>query len=104
MEYQTVHGSADDLTVKGIVNPTATLKAAAAILEHHGLCKGIEFAMSRAIKSMAQQKFCTPDQGGTATTAAYVSAVLHYLANLYSQPTTFSLCERLSVMPSSPKT
>lgn len=99
VEYQTVHGSADDLTGKGIVNPTATLKAAAAILEHHGLCTGIESAMNRAIEAMTQQKVCTPDQGGTATTASYVSAVLHHLANLYSQPTAFSLRERLSTMP-----
>lgn len=99
VEYQTVHGSADDLTGKGVVNPTATLKAAAAILEHHGLCTGIESAMNRAIEAMTQRKFCTPDQGGTATTAAFVSAVLHYLANLYSQPTTLSLRERLSAMP-----
>lgn len=99
VEYQTVHGSADDLTGKGIVNPSATLKAAATILERHGLCKGIESNMNHAIARMAQRKYCTPDQGGTATTAAYVSAVLHYLANLYSKPSISSLNRRLSVMP-----
>ena len=99
VEYQTVHGSADDPTGKGVVNPSATLKAAAAILEHHGLCKGIESDMDRAIGTMAGRKLCTPHQGGTATTAAYVLAFLHYLENLYSQPTKLSLCGRLSVMP-----
>ena len=98
VEYQTVHGSADDLTGKGIVNPSATLKAAATILERHGLCKGIESAMNLAIGTMAQQKNCTPDQGGTTTTAAYVSAVLRYLEKLYSQPITFSLSRRLPDM------
>ncbi|CAF9935007.1 MAG: hypothetical protein ALECFALPRED_006211 [Alectoria fallacina] len=99
VEYQTVHGSADDLTGKGIVNPSATLKAAATILERHGLCKGIESNMNHTIGRMAQRKYCTPDQGGTATTAAYVSAVLHYLADLYSKPNISSLNRRLSVMP-----
>lgn len=104
VEYQTVHGSADDLTGKGTVNPSATLKAAATILERHGLCKGIESNMNHAIETLTQQKICTPDQGGTTSTTAYVSAILHYLANLYSQPTTLSLSGRLSVIPTTNKT
>ncbi len=104
VEYQTVHGSADDLTGKGIVNPSATLKAAATILERHGLCKGIEANMNHAIEIMARQKNCTPDQGGTTTTAAYVSAILHYLTKLHNHPMTLSLDRRLSVMPTTTKT
>lgn len=103
VEYQTVHGSADDLTGKGIVNPTATLKAAAAILERHGVCEGIESDMNRAIETMTQQKNCTPDQGGTSTTTAYVSAVLQYLANLYRRPVTLSLGRLVSAIPTTPK-
>ena len=53
---------------------------------------------------MAQQKKCTPDQGGTTTTTAYVSAILHYLGGLYIQPTTISLSGRLQVMPSTTET
>ncbi|CAD6577517.1 MAG: hypothetical protein ASARMPREDX12_008928 [Alectoria sarmentosa] len=104
VEYQTVHGSADDLAGKGIVNPSATLKAAATILERYGLCKGIESNMNHAIETMARQNNCTPDQGGTATTAAYVSAILHYLANLYNQPLAVSLGRRLSVLPAPTET
>ena len=98
-EYQTVHGSADDLTGKGVVNPSATLKAAAAILEHHGLCKGIESGMNSTIEALARQKNCTPDQGGSATTAAYVSAVLHHLEKSYNQQANLSLSGRGSLMP-----
>lgn len=94
VEYQTVHGSADDLEGKGVVNPTATLKAAAAILEHYGLCKDMELAMARAIEAMTRWRICTPDQGGTATTATYVKAVLDYLI---SQPNAFSLLERTPI-------
>ena len=99
VEYQTVHGSADDLTGKGIVNPSATLKAAATILERHGLCKGAESDMSNAIETMTRQRICTPDQGGTTTTTAYVSAVLDHLTNLYSQPATLSRGQGLSITP-----
>ena len=98
VEYQTVHGSADDLTGKGVVNPSATLKAAAAILEHHGLCKGIESDMSSTIEALARQKNCTPDQGGSATTATYVSAVLHRLQESYSPRAKLSLSGRDSLM------
>lgn len=43
--YQTMHGSADDLAGKDSVNPIATLRAAAAMLEH-------EFDVSNAIQRM----------------------------------------------------
>jgi isocitrate/isopropylmalate dehydrogenase len=96
VEYQTVHGSADDLTGQGIVNPSATLKAAATILERHGRCKGIESAMDHTIETLAQQRICTPDRGGTTTTAAYVSTILDCLVNLHNQSATFPLTPQLS--------
>jgi len=78
-EYQTVHGSADDLVGKGIVNPTATIKAAAAILGRHAGCKGIEDATNRTLQTLLQQNATTPDQGGHLSTAAFVDAVLDSL-------------------------
>ena len=104
VEYQTVHGSADDLTGKGIVNPSATLKAAATILERHGLCKGVERDMNEVIETMARQKICTPDQGGTTTTTAYLSAVLHHLANRSSQVPTVSRGRPPAIMPAMAET
>ena len=38
VEYQTVHGSADDIAGKGLVNPSATIRAAAAILQNFAEC------------------------------------------------------------------
>ncbi len=87
VEYQTVHGSADDLTGKGIVNPSATLKALAAILERFGRCEGVEKAMDRTIDDLVRRNICTPDQGGSITTSAYVSAILHNFKTLYNQST-----------------
>ena len=87
VEYQTVHGSADDLTGKGIVNPSAALKVAARILERHGHCKGVESEIDRTVNILKEQKICTPDQGGTTTTADYVVAVLENLEKLRDQST-----------------
>lgn len=89
-EYQTVHGSADDLVGKGIVNPTATIKAAAAILERHGGCKGIEEATNRTLQTLLRQNATTPDQGGHLSTAAFVDAVLANLT-MTASPTNGQL-------------
>ena len=83
-EYQTVHGSADDLMGKAKVNPSATMKAAAAILERHGSCSGVEKAMNRAIETLLRQNNATPDQGGCMTTSEFVDATLADLANQLS--------------------
>lgn len=93
VEYQTVHGSADDLTGKGAVNPTATLKAAAAVLEHHGLCRGIEPAMNRAIEAITQRKILHPRPGWDR---------YHRRAPPPRQPTTFSLSASASQPCSTP--
>lgn len=85
-EYQTVHGSADDLVGKGILNPSAAIKAAAAILEHHGHCQGIEEAMDCTLQSLSQQHAATPDQGGDMSTAKFVDAVLDRLPTALSPP------------------
>ena len=81
-EYQTVHGSADDLTGKGTVNPSGTMKAAAAILENHGGCIGMEQRMAGTIQTFLDRKICTPDQGGSMSTSLYVSTVLDALSQL----------------------
>ena len=51
-EYQTVHGSADDIAGKGIVNPKATLRCAAAILERHAGVSGAEAALEKRLASV----------------------------------------------------
>ena len=75
-EYQTLHGSADDLTNKGTVNPTATIRAAAAILERYAGCSGLEGTIDNTTKTLLKSNVATPDQGGEVSTATYVDAVL----------------------------
>ena len=83
-EYQTVHGSADDLAGKGVVNPSATLRAAAAILERHAGCKGIEEAMDRTLLILQRRGALTPDQGGNKSSTEVVDSVLDILTTASS--------------------
>lgn len=49
VEYQTVHGSADDLACQQRVNPLATLRAAAALFDRYLGLAGISDALEKAI-------------------------------------------------------
>lgn len=86
-EFQTVHGSADDIVGTGTVNPTATIKAAAAILERYCGCEGMILDVNKIIHMLAREKAVTPDQGGCLSTSEYVDAFLRQV-RLYLQPST----------------
>ncbi|KAM0800966.1 isocitrate dehydrogenase [Usnea florida] len=75
-EYQTVHGSADDIAGKGLVNPTATVRAAASILERYAGCKGIKADVELALMSLRRRNAVTQDQGGTKSTMEVVDSIL----------------------------
>ncbi|QKW22509.1 isocitrate dehydrogenase [Kitasatospora sp. NA04385] len=79
-EYQTVHGSADDLAGRDLVNPVATIRAAARIAERHADCPGAEAEVEAAIAAAQARGVRTPDLGGTAGTTEVVDAVLAALA------------------------
>lgn len=82
IEYQTVHGSADDIAGRGIVNPTATLRAAAHLLEQHAGCEDAFARMERAINAALHDGAATPDLGGQATTDSSTRLILNrYLAD-----------------------
>lgn len=72
--FEPIHGSAFDITGKGIANPIATFWTAAMMLEHLG-----EPAASRrlmkAIETVTARRIFTPDLGGDATTADVTNAV-----------------------------
>ncbi|MGK4585774.1 isocitrate/isopropylmalate family dehydrogenase [Kitasatospora sp. HPMI-4] len=79
VEYQTVHGSADDLEGTGTVNPVATVRAAALIAERHAGCSGAVHATERALAAVLEQGISTPDLGGRHSTTAVVDALLEVL-------------------------
>ncbi|OKJ09069.1 isocitrate/isopropylmalate family dehydrogenase [Kitasatospora sp. CB01950] len=79
-EYQTVHGSADDLAGLDTVNPVATIRAAARIAERHANCPGAEAAVETALAAAQARGVRTPDLGGTTGTTETVDAVLKELS------------------------
>ncbi|MEU8203526.1 isocitrate/isopropylmalate family dehydrogenase [Streptosporangium sp. NPDC049046] len=79
VEYQTVHGSADDLAGTDTVNPVATVRAAAAIAERHAGCAGAVRMVERGLESLVRRGIGTPDLGGRHSTTAMVDALLDAL-------------------------
>ena len=76
--FEPIHGSAFDITGKGIANPIATFWTAVQMLEHLGerdaaalIMQGIEFVCAKGI--------LTPDVGGTANTAEVTRAVVQFI-------------------------
>lgn len=76
--FEPIHGSAFDITGKGIANPIATFWTAAMMLEHLGEKAASEHLM-RAIEDVTASGLHTPDLGGTATTRQVTDAVLEVI-------------------------
>ncbi|PVC76369.1 isocitrate/isopropylmalate family dehydrogenase [Streptomyces sp. CS081A] len=79
VEYQTVHGSADDLAGRNLVNPVATIRAAALVAEHHAGCPGAVAVVEAALAVLAERGVRTPDLGGRHSTSEVVEALLDVL-------------------------
>jgi len=76
--FEPIHGSAFDITGKGIANPVASFWTAVQMLEHLGereaaalIMEGIEYAGAQGV--------LTPDVGGHATTADVTNAVVEFI-------------------------
>jgi tartrate dehydrogenase/decarboxylase / D-malate dehydrogenase len=72
--FEPIHGSAFDITGKGIANPVATFWTAAQMLEHLGETKAAARLME-AVEKVTADGVLTPDIGGTATTQQVTDAV-----------------------------
>ncbi|SDG21646.1 MULTISPECIES: tartrate dehydrogenase [Thalassobaculum] len=72
--FEPIHGSAFDITGKGIANPVATFWTAAQMLEHLGEAKAAARLME-AVEKVTAEGIITPDIGGTATTQQVTDAV-----------------------------
>ena len=73
--FEPIHGSAFDITGKGIANPVATFWTGAQMLEHLGESDGADRLM-RAVDQVCAAGIMTPDVGGTATTKEVTDAVI----------------------------
>jgi isocitrate dehydrogenase (NAD+) len=79
--FEAVHGTAPDITGKGIANPTALLMSAIMMLEHIGetsAAQGIKKALHGVY---LEGKTLTRDAGGSSTTAEFTDAVIRALEN-----------------------
>jgi tartrate dehydrogenase/decarboxylase/D-malate dehydrogenase len=76
--FEPIHGSAFDITGKGIANPIATFWTASMMLEHLGEAKAAARLM-KAIETVTAKKVFTPDLGGRARTRDVTGAVLDAL-------------------------
>jgi tartrate dehydrogenase/decarboxylase / D-malate dehydrogenase len=66
--FEPVHGSAPDITGKGIANPIAQIWSGAMMMEHLGETKAAR-AIEKAVEAvLAQSDVRTPDLGGKAST------------------------------------
>jgi tartrate dehydrogenase/decarboxylase/D-malate dehydrogenase len=72
--FEPIHGSAFDITGKGIANPVATFWTASMMLEHLGEREAGQRLM-RAVEAVTAKRIHTPDLGGEATTGIVTSAV-----------------------------
>ena len=77
--FEPIHGSAFDITGKGIANPIATFWTAAQMLEHLGERDAAARLMS-AVERVTEAGILTPDVGGTANTRQVTEAVCNAIA------------------------
>ncbi|MBI5761736.1 MAG: 3-isopropylmalate dehydrogenase [Planctomycetales bacterium] len=78
--FEPVHGSAPDITGKGIANPLAAMLSVAMMFEHLQLdaaAQAIHAAVTNLLRSGGPR---TPDLGGTATTSQVGDAVVRLVA------------------------
>lgn len=72
--FEPIHGSAFDITGKGIANPVATFWTAAQMLEHLGE-RAAAVRLMQAVEKVCADGVMTPDVGGDATTQQVADAV-----------------------------
>ena len=72
--FEPIHGSAFDITGKGIANPIATFWTASMMLEHLGEPRAAARLMQAIERTTGEQVF-TPDLGGVHDTRAVTNAV-----------------------------
>jgi tartrate dehydrogenase/decarboxylase/D-malate dehydrogenase len=76
--FEPIHGSAFDITGKGIANPIASFWTASMMLEHLGEPQAAARLM-KSIEAVTAKKIFTPDLGGTARTKDVTQAVIDAL-------------------------
>src|SRR6266436_6186727 len=79
--FEPIHGSAFDITGKGIANPIGTFWTGEMMLRHLGENAAADRVMQAIESVTANPALHPPDLGGTARTAAVTDAVCEALGN-----------------------
>jgi tartrate dehydrogenase/decarboxylase / D-malate dehydrogenase len=74
--FEPIHGSAFDITGKGVANPIGTFWSATLMLEHLGERPAADRLMRAIEKVTADASLHTPDLGGSATTRQVTDATI----------------------------
>lgn len=77
--FEPVHGSAPDLTGKGVANPTAMLLAACMMLDHIEQPDAADRVRRALGTVLRDREAVTPDLGGTGTTPSFAQAIISRL-------------------------
>lgn len=77
--FEPVHGSAPDITGKGIANPMAAILSAAMMLRHLGHEDAADVIDKSVLHIIEQGEILTPDLGGSSSTSQVGSAVVNAL-------------------------
>ncbi len=73
--FESVHGSAPDIAGQHVINPTATLLSAVLMLDYLGFGAASQRLEQAVAATYAEADRLTPDQGGTASTEEFATAV-----------------------------
>ena len=79
--YEASHGSAPDISGKGIANPMATILSVAMMFEYAFGRGDIARIIESAVEQTLQLQVLTPDLGGTNRTTDVTESVLNAIAN-----------------------
>jgi tartrate dehydrogenase/decarboxylase / D-malate dehydrogenase len=79
--FEPVHGSAPDITGKGIANPIATILSAGMMLEHLGEPTAAQAIHDACMTVLRDGEIVPTDLGGSATTTQIGTAVVNALEN-----------------------
>jgi tartrate dehydrogenase/decarboxylase/D-malate dehydrogenase len=79
--FEPIHGSAFDITGKGIANPVGTFWTASMMLDHLGEHAAAARLMKAVERVTADPALHTPDLGGNANTRQVTDAVCEALRN-----------------------
>lgn len=74
--FESVHGTAPDLTGLGTINPTATILSAAMMLDHLEMTEAAAGLRQAVERVYAAGRDLTPDVGGRGTTCGFAKAVI----------------------------